>query len=72
MPSAVGVSPPRSLVLPVLGGIVMLAWIALWWLEQSPYGWLFHRHGGVDHGHTLGWFYAGAFLLGWLLMTVAA
>ncbi len=36
MPSAVGVSPPRSLVLPVLGGIVMLAWIALWWLEQSP------------------------------------
>ncbi len=54
MPSAVGVSPPRSLLLPVLGGIVMLAWIALWWLEQSPYGWLFHRHGGVEHGHTFG------------------
>lgn len=71
MPSAVGVSPPRSLVLPVLGGIVMLAWITLWWLEQSPYGWLFHRHGGGGHGQTLGWLYAGAFLLGWLLMTVA-
>jgi predicted metal-binding membrane protein len=54
-----------------LGGIVMLAWITLWWLEQSPYGWLFHRHGGVAHGQTLGWFYAGAFLLGWLLMSVA-
>ncbi len=54
MPSAVGVSPARSLVLPVLGGIVMLAWIPLSWLEQSPYGWLFHRHGGVEHGHTFG------------------
>ncbi len=67
--------PPRSVVLPVLGSIVLLAWIALWGLQQSPYGWLFHRHGGVPehahHGQTFGWLSAGAFLLGWLLMTVA-
>jgi len=67
--------PPPSLVLPVLGSIVVLAWVALWWLEQSPYGWLFHQHGGVpehtQHGQSLGWLPAGAFLVGWFLMTVA-
>ena len=75
MPVAVGTPPPRSIVLPVLGSIVVLAWITLWWLEQSPYGWLFHRHGGgVEHAHpgqNFGWLPAGAFLIGWLLMTVA-
>ena len=75
MTVAVVTRPPRSLVLPVLGSIVVLAWITLWWLEQSPYGWLFHRHGGgaehAQHGQTLGWLSAGAFLVGWLLMTVA-
>jgi len=75
MTVAVVTRPPRSLVLPVLGSIVVLAWITLWWLEQSPYGWLFHRHGGgaehARHGQTLGWLSAGAFLVGWLLMTVA-
>ncbi len=75
MSVAVGNRPPRSLLLPVLGSIVVLAWIALWWLEQSPYGWLFHRHGGgaeyAHHGQTLGWLSAAAFLVGWLLMTVA-
>ncbi len=75
MPVAVGTRPPRSLLLPVLGSIVVLAWIALWWLEQSPYGWLFHGHGGgaeyAHHGQTLGWLSAAAFLVGWLLMTVA-
>jgi len=75
MSVAVGARPPRSLLLPVLAGIVVLAWISLWWLEQSPYGWLFHRHGGgaehAHHGQTHGWLSAGAFLVGWLLMTVA-
>ena len=52
MPVTVDTRPPRSIVLPVLGSIVVLAWIALWWLEQSPYGWLFHRHGGEsEHAH---------------------
>ncbi len=75
IPVAIDTRPPRSIVLPVLGSIVVLAWIALWWLEQSPYGWLFHRHGGgAEHAHpgqTSGWLPAGAFLVGWLLMTVA-
>ena len=75
MSVVVGARPPRSVLLPVLAGIVVLAWMALWWLEQSPYGWLFHRHGGgaehAHHGQTLGWLSAGAFMVGWLLMTVA-
>ncbi len=74
MSGVVGTAPPRGLLLPVLSGIVILAWIALWWLEQSPYGWLFHRHGGISHAQhniTPDWLYAGAFLAGWVLMTVA-
>lgn len=74
VPTTLGARPPRSLLLPVIGAIVLLAWTALWWLEQSPYGWLFHRHGVTahpHHGHVGGWLYASAFLLGWLLMTVA-
>lgn len=74
MPVAAGVRPPRSVLLPVLGGLVVMAWIALWWLEQSSYGWLFHRHGGNDHpGHAeiSGWLSGIAFLVGWLLMTIA-
>ncbi len=74
MSVAVDARPPRSLLLPVLAGIVMLAWISLWWLEQSPNGWLGHRHGAGEHAHhgqPLEWLSAGAFLVGWLLMTVA-
>ncbi len=74
MSGIVSTAPPRSLLLPVLSGIVILAWVALWWLEQSPYGWLFHHHGGVSHSAqdmTPDWLYAGAFLAGWVLMTVA-
>ncbi len=65
---------PRSLLLPVLGGIVVLAWIALWWLEQTPIGGLFHQHdigGHGSHDQSGAWLHAGAFLVGWLLMTVA-
>ena len=73
-PATISAHPPHSLLLPVLGAIVVLAWIALWWLEQSPYGWLFHRHGSTGHDqhqHAADWLYAGAFCLGWLLMTTA-
>ena len=65
---------PRSLLLPILGGIVVLAWITLWWLEQSPWSGLFHQHGGGGHSshhQTSVWLHAGGFLIGWLLMTVA-
>lgn len=74
MPVPIGARPPKSLLLPILGGIVALSWFALWWLEQSPYGWLFHRHGSVDHSQhveTSSWIYAATFLIGWLLMTAA-
>lgn len=71
---AIGNRPPRSVLLPVLGGLVVLAWMALWWLGQSDYGWLFHRH-GVAHHHPApalpGGVETGLFLAGWLVMTVA-
>lgn len=76
VPIAAGVRPPRGLLLPVLGAIVVLAWAALWWLEQSPWGWLFHQHGGTGHHahHAVAvpaWLFASAFLAGWALMTIA-
>ncbi|WP_281560678.1 DUF2182 domain-containing protein [Thalassomonas sp. RHCl1] len=52
----------------------MLSWIVLWYLEQSPYGFLFHNHGGdahAHHGHVPAWLSSVAFLAGWLLMTIA-
>lgn len=73
MPVAVGNRPPRSVLLPVLGAIVLLAWISLWGLEQSSHGWLLHNHGASHHAPAAvpGWLEAGLFLAGWLLMTVA-
>ncbi len=73
MPAAGGVQPPPSILWPVLGGIIVLAWATLWGLEQSSYAWLFHQHGGghVHHAHQAGWLSASAFLAGWLLMTIA-
>ena len=66
--------PSQRLLLPVLGAIVVLAWLTLWWLEQSSFGGLFHRHGGgahAHHGRTAGSLATLAFLAGWLLMTIA-
>ncbi len=48
-PATISARPADSLLLPVLGATVVLAWIGLWWLEQSPYGWLFHPHGKTGH-----------------------
>jgi predicted metal-binding membrane protein len=51
-----------------------MAWVALWWLEQSPWAGLFHQHGDAGHhAHESfsTWMYAGAFMTGWLLMTIA-
>jgi len=58
----------------VLGSLVVLSWFVLWYLEQSPYGALFHNHGGSGHhhhGHMPVWVSSVAFLAGWLLMTIA-
>ena len=69
------IRPSRNLVTIVLGSIVVLAWIVLWWLEQSPYGSIFHNHNGGSghdhHGQMPSWLLSVAFLVGWLLMTIA-
>jgi predicted metal-binding membrane protein len=65
----------RDLFLPFFGGLVVLAWVALFMWERSPYGrYLTHGElGGIAHG-------AGAdtvllqallYVIGWILMTAA-
>jgi predicted metal-binding membrane protein len=57
-----------------LGGTVAAAWALLWWLERTPWGALFHAHGGAHahagHAQPLT-VTAAAFVIGWTLMTVA-
>lgn len=57
-----------------LGGTVAVAWALLWWLERTPWGALFHAHGGAHahagHAQPLT-VTAVAFVVGWTLMTVA-
>lgn len=65
----------RSWLAVSLGGTVAVAWGLLWWLEQTPWGALFHAHGG-GHAHHAGHALplsvtAAAFVVGWTLMTVA-
>ena len=66
---------PHSILLPVLISIVMLSWVAIWLLDNSSYGWLFHNHvggsGHLQHNQIIGLAPAVTFLLGWFLMTVA-
>jgi predicted metal-binding membrane protein len=66
-----GGRPSRGALLCVVAGMVALAWISLWTLEKFPAGRAFHIHGISGHGAPSGWLWAGAFLTGWLLMTVA-
>ncbi|HZX24982.1 MAG TPA: DUF2182 domain-containing protein [Woeseiaceae bacterium] len=64
----------RSWLAVSLGGTVAAAWALLWWLERTPWGALFHAHGGAHAhaGHTLPpTLTATAFVVGWTLMTVA-
>ncbi len=64
-PVGTGVRPPRHLLVVVLAGIALLAWVSLWWLEGAT-------GSGVHHHVALsGPLYPGAFLAGWLLMSVA-
>lgn len=77
LPIAIGDRPTRSLLLPVLAAIVALAWVALWWIDQTSYAWLVHRHaaGATDHHHggsnLPGSIESALFLAAWLLMVVA-
>lgn len=65
----------RSWLAVSLGGTVAAAWAMLWWLERSPWGALFHAHGGAHtHGHAMTVppsLTAVFFIAGWTLMTVA-
>lgn len=60
------VSLSRNILLLVLASLVTLAWIVLWYPDESAQGNLFHLHTITDQPST-GIF----FLAGWLLMTVA-
>jgi len=64
-PVGTGVRPPRHLLVAVLAGIALLAWVSLWWLEGFS-GSAAHHHDTVS-----GPLYPGAFLAGWVLMSVA-
>lgn len=74
-PNGINIRPSSNLIKVVLASIVILAWIVLWWLEQSQYGSMFHRHPGEGghghHAHVSAWFSSITFLIGWLLMTIA-
>jgi predicted metal-binding membrane protein len=65
----------RSYFLPIIGMLIVLAWVTLWVWEQSPYGrYLNHAElgdisldGGLDGIEVT----AVLYVLGWTLMTVA-
>ena len=58
-----------------LGGLILLAWAALGWLNSAPLGGLFHAHAGAHAhhgvGNSLAWSSAGLFIVGWSVMTIA-
>ena len=58
-PVGTGIRPPRHLLTAVLGGIALLAWVSLGWLERSS------GSAGHHHGTLSGPLYPGAFLAGW-------
>ncbi|MEJ2514555.1 MAG: DUF2182 domain-containing protein [Gammaproteobacteria bacterium] len=65
----------RNSVTVTLGGLVVLAWALLWWLEQTPWGAVFHAHHGgpgAHAGHGMsGGLMAVFFVAGWVLMVIA-
>jgi predicted metal-binding membrane protein len=61
-----------AILMCLLGSLVLLAWYALWLWGRSPYGHLvLHSpmHMGMMAQST--WLFAGIFVAGWTLMTVA-
>ena len=65
----------RNLFLPALAGLIVLAWLALWLWERSPYGrYLSHAQlGALSLADGVGPVLVQAILYvgGWMLMTVA-
>lgn len=65
----------RDLLLPLLGGVIVLAWATLWIWERSPYG-RYLNHGelgqiGLAGGPAPVLLQATLYVAGWTLMTVA-
>ena len=66
---------PRRLLLPVVGSLVVLAWLTLWLWEQSPYGrYLNHAQlASIDLSGDVAStaLQATLYVAGWTLMTIA-
>lgn len=66
----------RRILAGLLASLVLVAWWALWLWGKSPYGHLLLHDGDTKHLVHMGaaqrpLFFAGLFVLGWTLMTVA-
>jgi len=66
----------RRILAGLLASLVLLAWLTLWLWGKSPYGHLSLHGGNMEHMVHEGaahrpLFFAGLFVLGWTLMTVA-
>lgn len=65
----------RSLFVPTIVTLVILAWVTLWIWERSPYGRYLHHAelGDLDFAGRADAFFlqAGLYVAGWFLMTVA-
>ena len=65
----------RSLLLPCLASLAVLAWVILWIWDRSPYG-RYLAHGELGHVDLSGGLepvlsQAGIYVVGWVLMTAA-
>jgi predicted metal-binding membrane protein len=65
----------RSLFVPIVAGLITLAWVTLWVWERSPYGrYLSHtelEHIDLADGLNSVMLQAGLYVAAWMLMTVA-
>jgi predicted metal-binding membrane protein len=57
----------RAILVALLVLLALAAWLALWWLESTPYGRYLHHDGGSGPLVVE----AGLFAVGWLLMIIA-
>jgi predicted metal-binding membrane protein len=60
----------RAILIGSLGAITVVAWLALWFWEGSPYGHYLHHDGAGGPGASLA-LGASAFTVGWTLMIIA-
>ncbi|HUP55776.1 MAG TPA: DUF2182 domain-containing protein, partial [Methylomirabilota bacterium] len=60
----------RAILIGSLGAISVVAWLALWFWEGTPYGHYLHHDGAGGAGGSLA-LGASAFTIGWTLMIIA-